>query len=219
MKISTKLLSLSKLELNTGQIDGLPANPRIIKDHKYDQLKKSIEDDPEMLELREIIVIPLEKIFVVVAGNQRTSICKELGYKKVKCKILPADTPPDKLRAIALKDNVNYGEWDWQEMETNWDFTEMKDFGLNIPARIIMKQNFIDNPGLNDGDDDSGTATKAKGKKATKTDNDHSELSVIMLHTKKVDVVNFLHKEKSAGGYETLGETLYQTLKPLMDKS
>lgn len=53
------ILPLSALETNTGQIEGLPKNPRLIKGEKFKKLKKSIEDNPEMLALRELLVYPI----------------------------------------------------------------------------------------------------------------------------------------------------------------
>lgn len=69
------LIKLSKLIENRGQIEGLPANPRIIKDEKYAKLKKSIEEDPEMLELRELLVYPFNKKYIVIGGNCVLKYC------------------------------------------------------------------------------------------------------------------------------------------------
>ena len=76
------MLKLSKLEANKGQIEGLPKNPRIIKDDKFKKLVKSIEDNPEMTSLREILVYPHEGKYVVIGGNMRLKAMKELGYKE-----------------------------------------------------------------------------------------------------------------------------------------
>jgi hypothetical protein len=125
-----KKLLLSKLQINTGQIEGLPSNPRLIKDDRYETLKVSIKDDPEMLAIREIVVIPHGKEYIVVAGNMRTMACKELGWKHVPCKVLDVNTEPKKLRAIATKDNVNFGAWDWELVATEWDIEELGDWGV-----------------------------------------------------------------------------------------
>ena len=94
------IIKLSKLVENRGQIEGLPANPRFIKDDKYAKLKKSIEDDPEMLELRELLVYPLGNKFVVIGGNMRLKALRELGATECPCKVIPAETPVEKLRAV-----------------------------------------------------------------------------------------------------------------------
>ena len=83
------ILELSKLKENNGQIEGLPKNPRIIKDENYKKLLKSIKDNPEMTSLREILVFPHNEEYVVIGGNMRLKALMELGYKEVPCKIIP----------------------------------------------------------------------------------------------------------------------------------
>ena len=107
-----KDISISKLEVNKGQVEGLPKNPRFIRDERYKALVKSIEDAPEMLKLRELLVVEHGSKFVVIGGNMRLRACKDLGHKTVPCKVLPADTPVEKLREYAIKDNNGFGEDD-----------------------------------------------------------------------------------------------------------
>lgn len=123
-------LSLSKLRLNTGQIPDVPKNPRFIKDERYEDLKRSIQDDPEMLELREIIAYDNNGELVVIAGNMRYRAMKELGIKETQVKILPSTTPAKKLRAYIVKDNIAFGQTDWDEYANNWDIDELQEFGL-----------------------------------------------------------------------------------------
>jgi site-specific DNA-methyltransferase (adenine-specific) len=118
---------------NKGQIEGLPKNPRFCKDHKFVQLKQSIKEDPEMLELREVIAVDYNGELVVIAGNMRLNACLELGIKEVPCKILPQDTPIDKLKAITIKDNVGFGEHDWDALANDWDVEELAHWGLDLP--------------------------------------------------------------------------------------
>ena len=126
------MVSVSLLDFNKGQLAGLPKNPRFFRDNRYDAMKKSIEDSPEMLELRELIVIPFEERYVVVCGNLRLRACKELGYKELPCKILDEGTSPKKLREYATKDNVNFGENDIDIMINEWDKTELQDWGMEF---------------------------------------------------------------------------------------
>ena len=89
-------------------------------------MKKSIQDSPEMLELRELIVYPYpEGRFVVVCGNLRLRACKELGYTELPCKVLDVNTPTKKLREYASKDNVSFGENDQDIIENEWDKSEL----------------------------------------------------------------------------------------------
>ena len=88
-----------------------------------------------MLELRELIVVEyMDGKYVVVCGNLRLRACKELGYKTVPCKVLPADTPPKKLREYAAKDNINYGEDDKDIIANEWaEFqSELADWGMEF---------------------------------------------------------------------------------------
>ena len=128
-----ELIPISKLVNNKGQIDGLPKNPRFCKDHKFVQLKQSIKDDPEMLELREVIAVDYNDELVVIAGNMRLNACLELGIKEVPCKILPQNTPVEKLKAITIKDNIGYGEHDWDALANEWDVEELAHWGLDLP--------------------------------------------------------------------------------------
>lgn len=128
-----KNIRISDLELNEGQIEGLPKNPRFIRDTRFDALKKSIEDAPEMLALRELLVYPhpeKEGKYVVIGGNMRLRACRELGYKEVPCKVIDASVPVEKLREYTIKDNVAFGEIDWDALANEWDTEELTDWGL-----------------------------------------------------------------------------------------
>ena len=126
-------ISITKLELNKGQVEGLPKNPRFIRDERYKALVKSIEDAPEMLKLRELLVVEHGNKFVVIGGNMRLRACKELGMETVPCKVLPADTPTAKLREYAIKDNNGFDEDDWDILANEWDAEELEDWGVELP--------------------------------------------------------------------------------------
>ena len=130
---SSVKIPISKLLVNNGQIKDVPKNPRLIKDAKFEKLKQSIQDDPEMLELRELLVYPHEDKYVVLGGNMRLRACKELGYKEMECKVIPEDTPAKKLRAVVQKDNIGYGENDWDMLANEWDAEELDEWGLDTP--------------------------------------------------------------------------------------
>lgn len=123
-------INISRLHLNTGQIKDVPKNPRFIKDERYQALKKSIADDPEMLDLREIVAYDNDGELVIVMGNMRYRAMKELGFKEAPVKVLPKETKAAKLRAYILKDNIGFGQNDWDMLANEWDAEELKDFGL-----------------------------------------------------------------------------------------
>jgi DNA modification methylase len=131
MEIQT--ISVRKLKSNNGQIEGLSSNPRILKDDKFRKLVKSLEDDPEMLELRELIAYDNEGELVVICGNQRLAALKHLKIKEAKVKVLPSDTPLKKLQAYTIKDNVPFGEHDWDILANEWDQNQLDDWGLEFP--------------------------------------------------------------------------------------
>lgn len=127
------LLPLSKLKTNNGQIEGLPKNPRVLKDEKFNKLKKSIEENPEMLGLRELLVYPMDDgTFVIIGGNMRYRAMQDLKYKEAPCKIIDAGTPVERLRAYTIKDNNNYGEWDLDMLANEWDLDELNSWGLDL---------------------------------------------------------------------------------------
>lgn len=127
------MLKLSKLEANNGQIDGLPKNPRIIKDEKFKKLVKSIEDNPEMTSLREILVYPHNGKYVVIGGNMRLKAMKELGYKEAPCKVIPEGTTVEQLKAYTIKDNSGFGEWDFDMLSSDWDLSLLSDCAIDLP--------------------------------------------------------------------------------------
>lgn len=130
--IETTWLACSLIEKNEGQIEGLPANPRLIRDEKFQKLCDSIKEQPEMLSLRELLVFPHNGKYVIVGGNQRFAAMTHLGYTEAPCKIIPADTPVAALKAYTIKDNNGFGDWDWDMLANEWDSQELNDWGLDV---------------------------------------------------------------------------------------
>jgi 16S rRNA G966 N2-methylase RsmD len=115
-------ISISKIIPN-------PANPRIIKDDKFKKLVKSIEEFPQMLELRPIVV---DSNMVVLGGNMRLKACIAAGLKEVP--IIVADNLTEQQQAeFIIKDNVGFGEWDWDLLANQWDVEALEDWGLELP--------------------------------------------------------------------------------------
>ncbi|MBQ3679783.1 MAG: ParB-like nuclease domain-containing protein [Paludibacteraceae bacterium] len=125
-----KNIKVSDIEVNKGQIYGLPKNPRFIRDERFNALKHSIEEAPEMLGLRELLVYPYEGKYIVIGGNMRLRACLDLGYAEVPCKVLPEETPVAKLREYVIKDNESFGQNDWDILANEWDSEELKDWGV-----------------------------------------------------------------------------------------
>lgn len=130
-KKNFQVLPVSKLELNNGQVEGLPKNPRFIKDERYAALLKSISDSPEFLQAKMLKVYPMDNgKYIVIGGNMRLRACRELGFKELPCYVFPVDTPVEKLREFTIKDNLLFGQNDWDILANEWEIDELMDFGL-----------------------------------------------------------------------------------------
>jgi ParB-like chromosome segregation protein Spo0J len=105
-----------------------PNNPRVIKDDKFEQLVQSIKDFPQMLEIRPIVV---NDDMIVLGGNMRLKACKEAGLKEVPI-IKASDLTEEQQREFIIKDNVGFGEWDWEQLK-EWDGEELEAWGLDVP--------------------------------------------------------------------------------------
>jgi len=115
--------------MNINEIKPNPSNPRIIKDDKFKKLVKSIQDFPQMLELRPIVI---DENNIVLGGNMRLKACIEAGLTDVPVKQAKELTEEQKKEFI-VKDNVGYGEWDWDDLANNWDEQLLGEWGLDIP--------------------------------------------------------------------------------------
>jgi len=116
-----QLIKLNKVKPN-------PSNPRIIKDEKYKKLLNSINEFPEMLEKRPIVV---DEDFVVLGGNMRLRACKEAGLKEVWIDVA-VGWSQEKKDEFIIKDNVGFGEWEWDILANEWDSVQLADWGLDV---------------------------------------------------------------------------------------
>jgi hypothetical protein len=116
---------LTRVKLS--QLKSNPNNPRIIKDDKFRKLVTSITEFPEMLEARPIVCDPDG---VVLGGNMRLKACREAGLKEVPAYVVTWEEA--KQREFIIKDNVGYGEWDWDILANEWDANQLEDWGLDV---------------------------------------------------------------------------------------
>ena len=119
---------IQNVPINT--VKANPNNPRIIKDDKFAKLVKSINEFPQMLKLRPIVV---NDDMVVLGGNMRLKACKEAGLKEIPI-IKASELTEQQQKEFIVKDNVGYGEWDWNDLANNWDADQLQDWGLDIPG-------------------------------------------------------------------------------------
>lgn len=120
---------MNSITVKISEVKSNPNNPRIIKDDKFQKLVKSIKEFPEMLNIRPIVV---NADMVVLGGNMRLKACKEAGLKEVAI-IKAEDLTEDQQKQFIIKDNVGFGEWDWEDLANNWDAEQLTDWGLDIP--------------------------------------------------------------------------------------
>jgi ParB-like chromosome segregation protein Spo0J len=120
---------MNPITVKISEVKSNPNNPRIIKDDKFQKLVKSIKEFPEMLNIRPIVV---NADMVVLGGNMRLKACKEAGIKEVAI-IKAEDLTEDQQKQFIIKDNVGFGEWDWEDLANNWDAEQLTDWGLDIP--------------------------------------------------------------------------------------
>ena len=132
LKVKIKEIPIELIDENTGQIPDVPENPRRITDEDFELLKKSIQESPEMKNLDEVKVFPYEGRFIAIGGNHRLRAYKELQWQKVLCKVLPEDTPKEKLCEYIMKENMQYASNDPYKLK-NWDKDQLKDWGVDVP--------------------------------------------------------------------------------------
>jgi len=121
---------MTKTEIvKISQVKNNPNNPRLIKDDKYVKLVKSIKEFPKMLNIRPIVV---NDDMVVLGGNMRLKACKEAGLTEVPI-IKASDLTEEEQKEFIIKDNVGFGEWDWNLLANEWDAEELNEWGLDVP--------------------------------------------------------------------------------------
>ena len=104
-------------------------NPRVIKDEKFKKLVKSIQEFPQMLEIRPIVV---NDQMVVLGGNMRLKACIDAGLTEVPI-IKASSLTPEQQQEFIIKDNVGFGEWEWDVLANEWDIEKLTEWGLDIP--------------------------------------------------------------------------------------
>lgn len=136
----TKTLKVYQLRNNLGQVEGLPKNPRVIKDEKFARLKQSIQDNPDMLKIKELVVFPFkekgehqsQQIYLVIGGNMRLHALKDLGVTDVVCKVLKEDTSVEDLKKIVILDNASFGSYDYDSLANDWENAMLEAMGMDL---------------------------------------------------------------------------------------
>jgi hypothetical protein len=139
MKIETVKISAVKSN---------PNNPRIIKDEKFKKLVTSIKEFPQMLDIRPIVV---NDEMIVLGGNMRLKACIEAGLKEVSI-IKASELTPEQQNEFIIKDNVGFGEWNWDDLANSWDTVQLTEWGIDLPIFFNDSDELGTDFSLADGD-------------------------------------------------------------------
>lgn len=136
-----QMLPIASIMPNEGQLEGLPANPREIRDEKFQKLKSNIEKYPELLEYRSLMVYPMPNgKYIIIGGNMRYRALMELGYTEAPCIVIDPSTPVDRLGAYTILDNNGFGKWDWDLLANEWTDFDLDGMGLDMEFSLFEEE-------------------------------------------------------------------------------
>lgn len=141
--------------MKINQIKPNPNNPRLMKDDKFKKLVKSIEEFPEMMEKGPMVcVTDVDGKIFPLGGNMRLKALQELKYKEIHDSwVLMADEwTEEQRREFVIKDNIGFGEWNWEELANGWDSEKLEEWGLDLPGFDINADDLGEEFSLPDGD-------------------------------------------------------------------
>ena len=121
------------IKVNISQVKPNPKNPRVIRDGKFQKLITSIKEFPDMLNKRPLIVFTdVDGKYCVLGGNMRLKALNELKYTEIPV-IIADEWNEEQKNEFLIKDNVGFGEWDWDSLANEWDVEKLDDWGLDVP--------------------------------------------------------------------------------------
>ena len=132
MNIEIRQMQLTDLEPNTGQVPGLPSNPRQWTKTDVERIAASLKETPELFEARPIIAVYYNGKYVILGGNLRYEGARHNKEKHVPVAVIPDDTPVDKMKEIVIKDNGTFGAWDFDSLANEWGDLDLTGWG--VPA-------------------------------------------------------------------------------------
>lgn len=169
-------------------------NPRLIKDSRFIKLVESIKEFPEMLNLRPIVV---DDQGIVIGGNMRLKACQELGWKEIPV-INAKDLTEEQIQQFVIKDNIGFGEWDYEIIGDGWKVQDLTDWGFEFPY----------NPDEDLFDIEEENQEKLKDTRPSVTHDDYSAFELVMLHENKLLLMATLNNAKELYGLERLEDAM-----------
>jgi site-specific DNA-methyltransferase (adenine-specific) len=125
---------------NIAEIKANPKNPRVIKDERFKKLVQSLQEFPEMLEKRPLVcVTDVDGKLFPLGGNMRLKAANELKMKELPV-VMADDWTEEQRQEFIIKDNVGFGEWNWEELQADWDVEQLSDWGLDIPQQFKVEE-------------------------------------------------------------------------------
>jgi len=181
-----------------------PNNPRIIKDDKFQKLVKSIQEFPQMLDIRPIVV---NEDMIVLGGNMRLKACLEAGIKEVAI-IKATDLTEEQQKEFIIKDNVGFGEWDWDNLANEWDSDKLEEWGLDVWVK-----NNDDLLELENNESESeNNAPKIRNE-------GYSLCELVMLHENKLTLLDLLNQVKREYLFEKMEDALMEIVRVYQNKN
>jgi len=196
--MKAEFISISKVKVN-------PNNPRLIKDDKFAKLVKSIQEFPKMLELRPIVV---NDNMIVLGGNMRLKACKEAGLKEIPV-IKASELTEEQQREFIIKDNVGFGEWDWDNLANQWNENKLTDWGLDV--WLNKKEDTL----LEIEEEETETTTQVP----KITDEGYSLFELVMLHENKLLLLDLLNQIKREFLFEKTEDALMELIRVYQNKN
>lgn len=189
-------MKIEKVKIS--EIQPNPDNPRVIKNDKFHKLMNSIEKFPQMLEIRPIVV---NEDMMILGGNMRLAACKELGFKEIHI-VKADDLTPEQQREFIIKDNVSFGEWDWDALGNEWEAAELNEWGIDSMEDFST---YFTEEEETDGDD--------KPEKPAATGDDYSVFELVMLHANKLKLLETIARVKDQHSFEKTEDALMEIIR------
>lgn len=137
-------IPIGLVDQNSGQIPGVPDNPRCIARDDFDKLKARLEQDPEFTRCNEIIVARHEGRYVALSGNMRLEAMRELGWEEIPAKIIPEGTTPEEMARYVLLGNASFGKWDIDRLASGWEAAVLADMNIEAPSYADLDPDSLD---------------------------------------------------------------------------
>lgn len=132
--VESIVLRVADIDANTGQMPGIPANPREMAEIDFETLKTSMQRDAEYTKINELIVYPHQGRWVAISGNMRLRAAIALGWETITAKKIPEDTPPALVAKYILLGNASFGKWDFNALVDKWSAVDLEATNITVPS-------------------------------------------------------------------------------------